>query len=58
MQLNSNVPSGPLETKWERYKFDLKRVNPANKRKFEVIVVEQALQVVLQRQLWPILGIR
>ncbi|WP_020586865.1 fumarate reductase/succinate dehydrogenase flavoprotein subunit [Desulfobacter curvatus] len=43
MQLNSNVPSGPLETKWERYKFDLKRVNPANKRKFEVIVVGTGL---------------
>lgn len=43
MQLNSNVPSGPLETKWERYKFDLKRVNPANKRKFEIIVVGTGL---------------
>ena len=43
MQLNSNVPSGPLEGKWDRYKFDLKRVNPANKRKFEVIVVGTGL---------------
>ena len=43
MQLNSNVPSGPLETKWDRYKFDLKKVNPANKRKFEVIVVGTGL---------------
>ncbi|NWH04176.1 fumarate reductase/succinate dehydrogenase flavoprotein subunit [Desulfobacter latus] len=43
MQLNSNVPSGPLETKWDRYKFDLKKVNPANKRKFEIIVVGTGL---------------
>ncbi len=43
MQLNSNVPSGPLEGKWDRYKFDLKRVNPANKRKFEIIVVGTGL---------------
>ncbi len=43
MQLNSNVPSGPLEGKWDRYKFDLKKVNPANKRKFEVIVVGTGL---------------
>lgn len=43
MQLNSNVPSGPLETKWERHKFELKRVNPANKRKFEIIVVGTGL---------------
>jgi succinate dehydrogenase / fumarate reductase flavoprotein subunit len=43
MQLNSNVPSGPLEGKWDRYKFDLKKVNPANKRKFEIIVVGTGL---------------
>ena len=43
MQLNSNVPSGPLKDKWDRYKFDLKKVNPANKRKFEVIVVGTGL---------------
>ncbi len=43
MQLNSNVPSGPLKDKWDKHKFELKRVNPANKRKFEVIVVGTGL---------------
>lgn len=43
MQLNSNVPSGPLKDKWDKHKFDLKRVNPANKRKFEIIVVGTGL---------------
>ena len=41
--LDSKVPGGPLETKWERHKFDLKLVNPANKRKFRVIVVGTGL---------------
>src|SRR6187401_3488185 len=43
MALNSNVPSGPLAQKWDRHKFDLKLVNPANKRKFDVIVVGSGL---------------
>jgi succinate dehydrogenase / fumarate reductase, flavoprotein subunit len=43
MALNSNIPSGPLAQKWDRHKFDLKLVNPANKRKFEVIVVGTGL---------------
>ena len=43
MQLESNIPSGPLASKWERHKFDLKLVNPANKRKFEIIVVGSGL---------------
>lgn len=41
--LNSNIPSGPLEEKWEKHKFDLKLVNPANKRKYDVIVVGSGL---------------
>ena len=41
--LDSKSPSGPLETSWERTKFDLKLVNPANKRKFKVIVVGTGL---------------
>jgi succinate dehydrogenase / fumarate reductase flavoprotein subunit len=41
--LNSNVPSGPIAQKWDKYKFDLKLVNPANKRKFDVIVVGSGL---------------
>src|SRR5829696_3090007 len=41
--LHSNVPSGPLAQKWDRHRFDLKLVNPANKRKFDVIVVGTGL---------------
>jgi len=43
MNLDSKIPSGPLASKWERHKFDLKLVNPANKRKFEVLVVGSGL---------------
>ncbi len=41
--LNSNIPSGPLAQKWEKSKFENKLVNPANKRKYEVIVVGAGL---------------
>ncbi|MEW6387442.1 MAG: fumarate reductase/succinate dehydrogenase flavoprotein subunit [Thermodesulfobacteriota bacterium] len=43
MQLDAKIPGGPLETKWERRRFELKLVNPANKRKFDVIVVGTGL---------------
>ncbi|HAV64902.1 MAG TPA: fumarate reductase/succinate dehydrogenase flavoprotein subunit, partial [Verrucomicrobiales bacterium] len=43
MSLNSNIPSGPLAQKWDRHKFEMKLVNPANKRKFQVIVVGSGL---------------
>jgi succinate dehydrogenase / fumarate reductase, flavoprotein subunit len=43
MKLDSNVPSGPLEKKWDKHRLDMKLVNPANKRKFEVIVVGSGL---------------
>src|SRR6187397_2270083 len=43
MELKSKCPSGPIETRWEKYKFDLKLVNPANKRKFNIIVVGSGL---------------
>jgi succinate dehydrogenase / fumarate reductase flavoprotein subunit len=43
MQLNARVPAGPLEQKWDRHRFDLKLVNPANKRKHRVIVVGSGL---------------
>ena len=43
MQLNANVPKGPIETKWDNHRFDLKLVNPANKRKFTIIVVGTGL---------------
>ncbi|MCE9599226.1 MAG: fumarate reductase/succinate dehydrogenase flavoprotein subunit [Spirochaetia bacterium] len=43
MSLNSNIPSGPLAEKWDKHKFDLKLVNPANKRKYDIIVVGSGL---------------
>jgi succinate dehydrogenase / fumarate reductase flavoprotein subunit len=41
--LDSKIPSGPLEKKWEKHKFDSKLVNPANRRKYTVIVVGSGL---------------
>lgn len=41
--LDSKIPSGPLSEKWDKHKFEMKRVNPANKRKFTVIVVGTGL---------------
>ena len=43
MELNSKAPTGPIETRWERHRFNLKLVNPANKRKYTVIVVGTGL---------------
>lgn len=43
MTLNSNVPAGPLAEKWDGHKFSSKLVNPANKRKFDIIVVGTGL---------------
>jgi succinate dehydrogenase / fumarate reductase flavoprotein subunit len=43
MPLDSKIPSGPIEKKWEKHKFDSKLINPANKRKFEVIIVGSGL---------------
>src|SRR5688572_26401945 len=41
--LDSKIPSGPLEQKWSKHKMDSKLINPANKRKFSVIVVGSGL---------------
>jgi succinate dehydrogenase / fumarate reductase flavoprotein subunit len=43
MLLDGKVPGGPIAEKWERYRFELKLVNPANKRKFDIIVVGTGL---------------
>jgi succinate dehydrogenase / fumarate reductase flavoprotein subunit len=43
MQLDAKVPSGPIEKKWEHHRFDLKLVNPANKRKHNIIMVGTGL---------------
>ena len=43
MELTSNVPTGPIQKAWEQHKFELKLVNPANKRKYNIIVVGSGL---------------
>jgi succinate dehydrogenase / fumarate reductase flavoprotein subunit len=42
-KLDAKVPDGPIETAWSRHKFNLKLVNPANKRKYTIIVVGSGL---------------
>ena len=41
--LVAKIPEGDLEEKWDNYKFDVKLVNPANKRRFKIIVVGTGL---------------
>ncbi len=43
MSLDSRIPGGPIAEKWTRHKFNMKLVNPANKRKYTVIVVGTGL---------------
>src|SRR5436305_8728943 len=43
MELDSKSPTGPIETRWDRHRFNLKLVNPANKRKHTIIVVGTGL---------------
>jgi succinate dehydrogenase flavoprotein subunit len=43
MALESKIPEGPLAEKWTRHKFNIKLVNPANKRKYDIIVVGTGL---------------
>ena len=43
MELNARIPTGPIEEKWDRARFEMKLVNPANKRKYHVIVVGSGL---------------
>ncbi|MES2639643.1 MAG: fumarate reductase/succinate dehydrogenase flavoprotein subunit [Myxococcota bacterium] len=43
MELKSRLPDGPIETAWSRHKFNMKLVNPANRRKYNVIVVGSGL---------------
>ena len=42
-KLDSKIPSGPLADKWRKHKAEIKLVNPANKRKYEIIVVGPGL---------------
>ncbi len=43
MRLDSKVPAGPLEQKWTQHKFEMRLVNPANRRKYTVLVVGTGL---------------
>jgi succinate dehydrogenase / fumarate reductase flavoprotein subunit len=43
MKLDARVPAGPIAGKWDRHKFEMKLVNPANKRKYTIIVVGTGL---------------
>ena len=43
MELNAKIPSGPIDQKWTKHKFEMKLVNPANKRKYSVIMVGSGL---------------
>ncbi|MGE3174440.1 MAG: fumarate reductase/succinate dehydrogenase flavoprotein subunit [Planctomycetota bacterium] len=43
MNLDARIPDGPIQDKWDRRRFELKLVNPANKRKYKVLVVGSGL---------------
>jgi succinate dehydrogenase / fumarate reductase, flavoprotein subunit len=43
MELDSKSPTGPIETRWDRHRFNLKLVNPANKRKYTILMVGSGL---------------
>ncbi|MBT8197416.1 MAG: fumarate reductase/succinate dehydrogenase flavoprotein subunit [Acidimicrobiia bacterium] len=43
MQLDAKIPSGPLADKWDNHRFDIRLVNPSNKRKYDIIVVGTGL---------------
>jgi succinate dehydrogenase / fumarate reductase, flavoprotein subunit len=62
--LDSRIPSGPLEKKWEKHRIESRLVSPNNKRKFEIIVVGSGLAgdelVALYQELcskYPIISI-
>jgi succinate dehydrogenase / fumarate reductase flavoprotein subunit len=43
MKLDAKIPSGPLAEKWDKHRFEMKLVNPANRRKYRIIVVGSGL---------------
>ena len=43
MRLDARIPSGPIEKAWDKARFEMKLVSPANKRKYEIIVVGSGL---------------
>jgi succinate dehydrogenase / fumarate reductase flavoprotein subunit len=43
IELQSKVPAGPIELKWDKHRFEMKLVNPANKRKYTILMVGSGL---------------
>src|SRR5881397_463452 len=43
MELRARIPDGPIPEKWDKHRFEMKLVNPANKRRYEIIVVGSGL---------------
>src|SRR3982750_2628687 len=43
MELDSKIPAGPIQDKWDSHKFNLKLVNPNNKRRFDIIIIGTGL---------------
>ena len=43
MQLDAKIPDGPIQDKWDSHKFDVRLVNPANKLKYEILVIGTGL---------------
>jgi succinate dehydrogenase / fumarate reductase, flavoprotein subunit len=43
LPLDARIPAGPLQQKWDKHRFEMKLVSPANKRKYTVIVVGSGL---------------
>jgi len=43
MLFDAKIPGGPLTGKWDRHRFEMKLVNPTNKKKFDIIVVGTGL---------------
>ena len=58
MELRANVPAGPIDQKWDTHRFEMKLVNPANKRRFNIIVVGSGLAGASAARRSPSWGIR
>lgn len=43
MILDSKIPSGPIEQKWDKHRAEIKLINPSNKRKYSILVVGSGL---------------
>ncbi|HKJ93581.1 MAG TPA: FAD-binding protein, partial [Longimicrobiales bacterium] len=43
MEINANIPPGPIEDKWDNHRFNMKLVNPSNRRKYDIIMVGSGL---------------